>query len=421
MKRYLNQHIRRVHINDKHFKCELCDYAASSESNLKQHTKSAHIQQKDFMCELCDYATSTKGHIKSHIKISHNKQEEMTICNYDNHMCFGGCRTACKHRLLSAEIQYQPNILEKDNQKDPEILVKDCILYWHFDTTKRSETNLVMYQIYGKDVSGTWFDLGQTTKSYFENLPSILDKCKAIRILFVDPYSSLNFDFNLDQNNVKDQCDVVKNTARFGKLIDAVDTKPLFHSSLEQENQIFSNFTIKVVIVLALCLLLVLLILLSIVVYRIKRKRNEKLNSSSRTGMTENSYEEIGLPDTNNLNFGAYNVQRGRVTSTMNNHRLETPLTVSLPNKENRKIFEKSSDTRNLCCPYKDKMCAYQKESINKYDPNPGKDFVDVVSWLRTVNSEMHFDTFGFNNQKRQSNLNMYPLKYYHIEMSQSP
>ena len=39
-------------------------------------------------------------------KISHNKQEAMTICNYENHMCFGGCRTACKHRFLSAEKQF---------------------------------------------------------------------------------------------------------------------------------------------------------------------------------------------------------------------------------------------------------------------------------------------------------------------------
>ena len=92
-------------------------------------------------------------------KISHNKKEEKIICNYDNHMCFGGCRTACKHRFLANKNLYTQNIIDTGKLNPPEIVVKDCVLYWHFYEMKPSETNLVMYQVYGKDSSDTWLSL----------------------------------------------------------------------------------------------------------------------------------------------------------------------------------------------------------------------------------------------------------------------
>ena len=347
-------------------------------------------------------------------KIAHDKKDEMTVCNYENHMCFGGCRTACKHRFLSNKELYQPNLLEQDGNDIPEIVVANCILYWHFHKPKHSATNLVMYQIYGKDSSNTWFDMGQTTKSYFEHLPSIIDKCKAILILSIDEFTSKKLEYDLNKTTMEDKCNVKKVT-KLGNLQDIVKIRPLFHSSLDQVNETFSNFTLKVVIVLVLCLLLLLLILLCVVVYRIKLRRNRKLNSSSNTVVTENSYEEIDIPNLQNFTFGAYNVKKGQITSIMNNNYSETALAVALPNERNS---NKLTNTRNVCDQYEDRIPYFEKENIDNDVANHKKEFVDVVSWLRTVNSEMRFDNFGFNNKERQPYLNVYPLNYFHVEMS---
>ena len=65
-----------------------------------------------------------------------------------------------------------------------------------------------MYQIYGKDTTGTWFDLGQTTRSYFENIPSIVQKCKSIRVLSIDQYAFFKLEYDLDQNILINECDM---------------------------------------------------------------------------------------------------------------------------------------------------------------------------------------------------------------------
>ena len=341
-------------------------------------------------------------------KIMNNKEDEMTVCNYNNHMCFGGCRTACKYKWVSNHNIYQPNILEENEKDVPEILAKDCVLYWHFHSRKLSETNLVMYQIYGQDVSNTWFDLGQTTKSYFEHLPSILGKCKTILIISIDEYTSTELEYNLDKAFVKDTCNV-NNGTQHSYIQDIINIKPLFHSSLENTAQASSDSTLKICIILGMCLFVLLLILLCVVVYRIKRKRDDgKLNSTCGTVQTENTYEEIDIRKPDNTYYS-------QVTSIKNNTFPETALMVSLPPEE---YLNKPTKEQNICYHYDDNIHRLQDESTNINVENPGTDFVDVVSWLRTVNSEMRFDTFGANIKERRSNINLYPINYFHVEMS---
>ena len=352
-------------------------------------------------------------------KISHNKKEETMICNYDNHMCFGGCRTACKHRFLSNKNMYIQNIIDRGRLSPPEIVVKDCILYWHFYETKPSETNLVMYQIYGKDASDTWFDLGQTTQSYFESLPSLLDKCKTIRILSIDRYTTYKVDYNLDIDIKKDTCYLEK-ANQLNRLEDDVGMKPLINSPLEKRNhETLSNFTLKVIIALILCFITCIMISLCIILYRNRCSQNNKLNSSHGTTANENSYEEINAPNPDSSIFGVYNVKSGRVTSLRNNDYSDTTLAVALPNKQ---ISGDQANARNYCLKNAEERNNYaKKENMSNLDgQNTGKHFVDVVSWLQTVNSEMRFDNFGFKNDDNEtpSNSNFYPLKYFHVAMS---
>ena len=45
-KDHLNTHINAVHLKLKLFKCEHCDYAASSNSNFLKHMKAKHLKKK---------------------------------------------------------------------------------------------------------------------------------------------------------------------------------------------------------------------------------------------------------------------------------------------------------------------------------------------------------------------------------------
>ena len=335
-----------------------------------------------------------------------DKKEGMTICNYENHMCFGGCRTACKHRFLSSKKQLRPNVIETNNQTTPELVIRDCMVYWHFHTIKQSEGNLVMYQLYGKDDSGTWFDLGQSTKTFFENLPFVIEKTRTLRILSIDENNSFKLDYTLDDRISKKDCDVQK-TKNPGQYLEALPIKPMFHSNQSSPNESLSKFTIKVVIVLVLCsLFTILMIFLCVAIYRIKYKSGDRLNLSCGTTATDHSYEEIEVKDPSILDFGIYNVKMGQITSLINNNYSKTSLTVSLPKNQ---IFERASDIPKRSQENNGKTCDFQKPKIchENYGRNPGsQQFMDVVSWLRSVHSEMRFDNLGFNNDEGEITLN---------------
>ena len=324
--------------------------------------------------------------------LSQNKKEELTICNYENHMCFGGCRTACKYKFLSDNKGFKDKSpIVQDPIDGPEVVVKGCILYWHFHIKKYSETNLVMYQIYGKDTTGTWFDLGQTTRSYFENIPSIVQKCKSIRVLSIDQYAFFKLEYDLDQNILRNECDMKNSSTRL-RGPEMIQIKPLFHSSPAYGQENLSDFTLKVVITLVLCLLVILLILFCI--FRFVRQE-KKLIGPQDVNVGSNRYEEINISSYDDMSFGAYDVKKGQITSLMNNHYANT---VDLFEK---KMLDHSQ--RNLGYMHEDKMEYFQmpKKAMEPNIAEANSQFLDVVSWLRTVNSrQILFDNFGFSSEE---------------------
>ena len=335
-----------------------------------------------------------------------NKKEGMTICNYENHMCFGGCRTACKHRFLSSKKVLGPNFQDTNNVTKPELVIKDCLIYWHFHTARLSEGNIAIYQLYGRDDSGTWFDLGQSTKSYFENLPYIIDKTRTLRILLIDEHTSFKFEYTLDDNISKDDCNIHKGKTT-GQALEDLSMKPLFHSTKDSTNDALSDFTVKVVIVLVLgSIFLIFTSIVCVAIHRKKFKNVNQLNVSCGTTSSDHSYEEIDVNDQINLNFGIYNVKKGQITSLVNSNNSKSSLTVAL---EKNHIFEKLNEHSNGPSKPMTKGSNLRKPLSNKGgdDKNPGSEqFMDVVSWLRSVHSEMRFDNLGFDDDECEMRLN---------------
>jgi len=80
----LTHHIKSVHKKERHFKCDQCDYAASVKCNLTHHIQSVHGKKRDFKCHLCDYAASVKCNLTSHIRSVHEKKRDFKCnqCDY---------------------------------------------------------------------------------------------------------------------------------------------------------------------------------------------------------------------------------------------------------------------------------------------------------------------------------------------------
>ena len=121
---------------------------------------------------------------------------------------------------------------------------------------------------------------------------------------------------------------------------------------------------------------------------------------------SDHSYEEIDVNDPVNLNFGIYNVKKGQITSLVNHNFTRSSFTVNL---EKNHIFENLNEHSNRPIKPKEKG---SNMGIPLFDEgedekNPGSEqFMDVVSWLRSVHSEMRFDNLGFNDDECEMRLN---------------
>ena len=69
----LKQHKTEVHIRDKKFRCDRCDWAGVSKEKLKRHVQEKHIRDKVYPCDICDYKAYRKGWLTAHIKNIHEK------------------------------------------------------------------------------------------------------------------------------------------------------------------------------------------------------------------------------------------------------------------------------------------------------------------------------------------------------------
>ncbi len=59
----------------KDFKCNVCDFKCSHNSNWKMHNKQVHDKIKDIQCKLCDYKCSQNGILKMHNKQVKKRQK----------------------------------------------------------------------------------------------------------------------------------------------------------------------------------------------------------------------------------------------------------------------------------------------------------------------------------------------------------
>ena len=64
------------------FSCHLCDFSASSHSNLRRH-QYVHTGQKPHKCEICEYSCTNRSRLTEHMRVhTGQKPYTCTICGY---------------------------------------------------------------------------------------------------------------------------------------------------------------------------------------------------------------------------------------------------------------------------------------------------------------------------------------------------
>ena len=87
---------KSIHINIKRYKCEICDYAGKTQTDIKIHKKHNHNDNVPFKkCTECEYTSVWQSNIKRHFKQVHQNAREFQceICgknfsakrNYQSH------------------------------------------------------------------------------------------------------------------------------------------------------------------------------------------------------------------------------------------------------------------------------------------------------------------------------------------------
>ena len=81
---YLRRHLK-IHLGDKSYKCDQCDFASRHAVSLKKHLN-IHSGEKPYKCSNCDYTSTALGNLKRHFK-THSEEKTYTCnqCNYASH------------------------------------------------------------------------------------------------------------------------------------------------------------------------------------------------------------------------------------------------------------------------------------------------------------------------------------------------
>ncbi|KRT79796.1 zinc finger protein, partial [Oryctes borbonicus] len=80
--RLLRDHMRS-HIN--HYKCSMCDMTCPKPSILAQHIKYRHLNERPYKCNLCEHASVTKANLEQHLTT--HCVEKLMICDECNFRC----------------------------------------------------------------------------------------------------------------------------------------------------------------------------------------------------------------------------------------------------------------------------------------------------------------------------------------------
>ena len=68
---HLNQHIRKIHENERNFKCHVCPKAFFNQWGLTNHVNGVHLNIRNYECTMCGDKFKKSIHLKTHIKLKH--------------------------------------------------------------------------------------------------------------------------------------------------------------------------------------------------------------------------------------------------------------------------------------------------------------------------------------------------------------
>ena len=82
----LRYHVRRMHLQDFRYKCDVCEKSFMSNSELKDH-KNRHLGTKSFICEICGKGYLQKSSLSAHKRIVHGVQTRILVKDHRCEIC----------------------------------------------------------------------------------------------------------------------------------------------------------------------------------------------------------------------------------------------------------------------------------------------------------------------------------------------
>ena len=70
----IEAHVATLHMTEKPFKCDKCDYSHATKVGLKNHKLYFHPKGNAHMCHICPYKSHHKSNLKQHIQVVHEKE-----------------------------------------------------------------------------------------------------------------------------------------------------------------------------------------------------------------------------------------------------------------------------------------------------------------------------------------------------------
>ena len=73
----VNQHLRLIHLNEKGYECQKCNYSTSSSNQLQRHDQRVHgkgLTACAFNCESCGFPALSRAGLSAHRRLSHPEE-----------------------------------------------------------------------------------------------------------------------------------------------------------------------------------------------------------------------------------------------------------------------------------------------------------------------------------------------------------
>ena len=66
-------HVNRVHLNEKKYTCEECNYATAVPSDLRKHKIRTHTKEFRHRCDYCSLGATGPAELRRHMKARHKE------------------------------------------------------------------------------------------------------------------------------------------------------------------------------------------------------------------------------------------------------------------------------------------------------------------------------------------------------------